>query len=411
MSTLAVPITDAEIKRQAANDIVTTLRDPRYQGLRYRYLADRTRGSWFLIINGKWERIGAFPVLTSKQVINTLPELLTRKAVNAEASLCHGDVSRCKDLLIWYRDRVKRNSNLSQKRRLSVEIILDKHLLPALQDTNIDEINRDLIDRQLIWSLQESYSVSYVRQIMRVLQQAFNQALKLNRITNNPLASFKFAEFVQAKEKPKTGRLRPIDLDPLLAHLKHCYALKPVQGLFALMMLAHGTRIGETRLTRWRDISLSERVWFIPAENTKTRVEHTLPLTDQVCALLTQYRERMKGRAKDYLFVDEAGCLLTERQAGSSFQWLSQGKWSSHDLRKLARTCWAELGVDYLIGERLLNHQVGALVQTYVLTTQEELKRQALENWCARLDECGFSEIHNETGVRSGIRENLSKAK
>lgn len=57
------------------------------------------------------------------------------------------------------------------------------------------------------------------------------------------------------------------------------------------MMLCHGTRVGETRKAQWSHISIAERTWYLPVGNTKTRVEHSLPLTEQVCGLLIRYRE------------------------------------------------------------------------------------------------------------------------
>ena len=72
---------------------------------------------------------------------------------------------------------------------------------------------------------------------------------------------------------------------------------EPADAMLALMMLCHGTRIGETRQARWSHISLAEGEWFIPAEHTKTGVEHHLPLTEQVRALLIQYRDTQTTRA------------------------------------------------------------------------------------------------------------------
>ena len=46
-------------------------------------------------------------------------------------------------------------------------------------------------------------------------------------------------------------------------------------------------------------ISLAEGEWFIPAEHTKTGVEHHLPLTEQVRSLLIQYRENQIARGYD----------------------------------------------------------------------------------------------------------------
>ncbi len=69
----------------------------------------------------------------------------------------------------------------------------------------------------------------------------------------------------------------------------------PGDAMLALMMLCHGTRIGETRQSRWADIALPEREWFIPAEHTKTKTELRVPLTDQVCSLLQPYPAKRPG--------------------------------------------------------------------------------------------------------------------
>lgn len=76
---------------------------------------------------------------------------------------------------------------------------------------------------------------------------------------------------------------------------------------------------------------------------------------------------------------------------------LAKGEWSSHDLRKVARTAWTDLGVDYMVGELLLNHAMKDLDATYIHTTAEGLKRQALEAWHKHLDGQGFAAIHTET--------------
>ena len=42
---------------------------------------------------------------------------------------------------------------------------------------------------------------------------------------------------------------------------------------------------------------------------------------------------------------------------------------------------WADLGVDYLIGELLLNHALDDLDAAYIHTHAMTLKRDALERW------------------------------
>jgi hypothetical protein len=90
---------------------------------------------------------------------------------------------------------------------------------------------------------------------------------------------------------------------------------------------------------------------------------------------------------------------MSEGQASAVFTGLGKGAWSSHDLRKLARTSWADLGIDFMIGEMLINHAMGHNVQAYIHTTVEERKRAALELWHSHLDLKGFALIHGLEGV------------
>ncbi|WGV99106.1 hypothetical protein QF117_14235 [Vibrio sp. YMD68] len=63
---------------------------------------------------------------------------------------------------------------------------------------------------------------------------------------------------------------------------------------------------------------------------------------------------------------------------------VSKGKWAAHDLRKLARTVWADLGIDYLVSESLLNHAKDKLDVVYIHSTVELQKKEALisyHNW------------------------------
>ena len=83
--------------------------------------------------------------------------------------------------------------------------------------------------------------------------------------------------------------------------------------------------------------------------------------------------------------------------ASEIFVRLSRRDWTSHDVRKLARTAWMDLGVDYLVGEMLVNHALRNMDATYIHTTAEALKREALERWHNQLDQQGLSALTGET--------------
>ena len=409
MSTAAVKISDAEIKRQAAG-AVRDLRDIDNRGLYLRFARARSRASWYLVTKGDWNLIGRFPDLNAKQVVAALPAIRLRLAAGAGSNLSKWVTTG--ELLDWYAERMSRDRNLSSKRKKTGASAIKCHLVPRLGDLPLTSIDKATLDSQLMWPLQETISIDYVRSVFQLLALAFRQAFKLGLISVNPMASIKFNDFSKAKVGIKPSRLRGVQLAGLLEQLARVMESAPLDAMLASMMLCHGTRIGETRQARWSHISLAEREWFIPAEHTKTGVEHHLPLTEQVCELLKRYRDGQYAQGYDgqFLFPARNGKALSEGQASAVFTRLGQGEWTSHDLRKVARTGWADLGVDHLIGELLINHAMGHNVKVYIQSDVMGRKRDALEQWHAHLDQKGFALLHGLTGFRLGDSGNSLEA-
>ena len=409
MTTAAVKITDAEIKRQAAGT-VRDLRDIENRGLYLRFTRDRARASWYLVLKGKWNLVGSFPDLTAKQVVAALPGIRLRLDAGEGSNLSKWVTTG--ELLDWYADRMGRDRSLSSKRKKTGASLIKCHLKPLLGTVPLAAIDKATLDDQFMWPAQETIGIDYVRSAFQLLALAFRQAFKLRLIAANPMKDVKFSDFSKAKVGVKPSRLRVTQLQDLLTQLREAMASTPSDAMFALMMLCHGTRIGETRQAQWSHISLAEREWFIPAENTKTGAEHHLPLTDQVRHMLISYREIQWASGYDgqFLFPSRNGKALSEGQACAVFTRLGQGEWTSHDLRKVARTGWADIGIDHLIGELLINHAMGHNVKVYIQSDVMSRKRDALEQWHAHLDQKGFSHIHRLTGFRTGDSGNALEA-
>ncbi|WP_055135575.1 tyrosine-type recombinase/integrase [Pseudomonas corrugata] len=410
--TRAVKFSDAEIRRQAADPAVHDLRDPRHPGLYLRFGQDRQRGSWYLVKGKAWKQIARFPDLGAAAVLAELPALRQRLLHDPSATAAPGGLSTVGQLLDWYGDRMARDRSLSAKRKTGAKSAIACHLRPRLASLPIREVSAPVLDKLLMWPAQEVLSLSYVRQLFGLLVVAFRQAHKLGLIDSNPVAGLKFVDFTKAKIMPKAARLRGVHLVELVPALAERFEEQPAEAMLALMMLCHGTRVGETRMARWPDISLADGEWFLPAEHTKTRTEHRLPLTAQAQALLTRYRATQIASGYDgiYLFPSRRGRSLSEGQASAVFTRLGQGEWTSHDLRKVARTAWTDLGIDGHIGEMLLNHSLGKIASTYINTQAREQRLKALEKWHGWLDERGFQAIHNLTGAQFEDSHNPAQA-
>lgn len=410
IKTLTVKLSDAEIARNAKLEHVRDLRDASHPALHFRFATNRTRGSWYLLNKRQWHLIGHFPDLSSKQVVAALPAVRLRVAADGAASVS-GWVT-VEELLDWFGDRMARSRALSDKRRAAIKSAIGCQLKPRLDDLLLRDVNAQSLDKLLMWPAQAELSLSYVQQLYRLLDMAFRQARKLDLIPVNPMAELKFSNFTSARIQPKPARLRDVQVPELVMLLAERFEHAPGDAMLALMMLCHGTRIGETRQSRWADITLPEREWFLPAEHTKTKTELRVPLTDQVVALLRRYRDLQtaQGYAGGFLFPSRRGKPLSDNQASAVFTRLGQGAWTSHDLRKVARTAWTDLGVDGHIGEMLLNHSLGKIASTYINTQAKEQRRLALVKWHNWLDERGFKSIHAQTGVRYEDSQNLVDA-
>jgi len=367
-----------------------------------RYGNGRDRGSWYVVSHtggpkNPYNKVGNWPALSAGALFDALPGIMARLAVDPEAKTTLDGWQTAGQLLEWFDDRVQRDSSKSKARKQAVATIIKRHLRPMVGKLPLAGVSRGAIDSELIWPLQERYSLAYVRQIFGVLASAFRLSDRLRLIAVNPMAGFEFPDFIPESQPVKEGKVRPDQLGQLLKGLLDQSQGEPVGVTLAYMMLCHGTRIGETRMARWQNLNMSSGEWFIPANDTKTGESLVLPLTTQVCALLERYRawQVAKGYSGVFLFPGVKGRCLAARQASECYQRLSAGEWTGHDLRKAARTGWADLDVNYLVAEALLNHALKGVSAAYIHTELRALKRTALERWHAWLDGIGLTDLRS----------------
>ncbi|WP_368607550.1 tyrosine-type recombinase/integrase [Pseudomonas fulva] len=412
-ATREVKLSEAEVRRQAADKSVRDLRDPRYPGLRFRFDQSRQAGTWFLVVRRKWNRLARFPEYGPAAIFAELPGLRQRLLCRPDETVALAGLVTFHDLLVWFKGRVVSDASLSDSWKSTVRTVVDKHLQPRLGELPILALTPAVLDKSLMWPLQAERSTSYVRQIFRVLSLAVSTARALGLIPSNPMAEMKFTNFIKTKIAPKDGRLRADHLQEVVPALGALFSTAPVDAMLALVMICHGTRVGESRRAEWPDFALGYGEWVIPAKHTKTRTEHRLPLTPQMEALLRRYRavQLDSGYTGKYLFPGRKGQPMSSSRASSVFRRLASREWSSHDLRKVARTAWLDMGVDGFIGEMLLNHSLRKVADTYIKTKGNGLRREALEQWHEWLDGIGFASIHGLTGVQSAIPQNGPQAK
>jgi integrase len=158
-----------------------------------------------------------------------------------------------------------------------------------------------------------------------------------------------------------------------------CRPLNPKTRLAMWIMLSTCCRVGELSMARWEHVDLDKGEWLVPRQNSKTKTEWMVFLSDfarrnfkalyaltgdtpwcfpssdkeshmcvktiskQIGDRQVQFKNRktLKGRRNDNTLV------------------LPGGAWTPHDLRRSGSTIMQSLGVVDGIRERCLNHVVG----------------------------------------------------
>jgi integrase len=141
------------------------------------------------------------------------------------------------------------------------------------------------------------------------------------------------------------------------------------------------TRTNETLGARWSEIDLEARVWMIPADRMKGRVEHTVPLSDRAIEIMEAMKEIGEN---DHIFPGRSrGGCLNPIALQSLVRQMRPGV-TVHGFRSSFRDwCGDVADVPREIAEAALAHVVGGVEGAYRRGTALERRRMLMEQWSA----------------------------
>jgi integrase len=273
----------------------------------------------------------------------------------------------------WFSAEVKRRSDNGQE----VLRTFTKDVLSEIGERYAEEIRRvDII--KLLDKVKQRGVLVMTRNMLGDIRQMFNYALLREYIFIDPTFGLKRDTWGK-----KTERDRYLDEDELsqLATKLPTSGLSKSSVANIWLLLATGCRVGEISTTRWEHVDLDKGKLFLPADNTKTKVAHTVFLSDFAKQQLLVLRAeeplspyilpgRRRSSSAQWISVcpKSLSKQLRDRQLGSdatpmknrSMQTdslvLPGGRWTAHDLRRTCATMMGSLGVSPHIIERCLNH-------------------------------------------------------
>ena len=131
--------------------------------------------------------------------------------------------------------------------------------------------------------------------------------------------------------------------------------------------------------------------WTVPAERTKQKLDHVVPLIAEIKALIGDKPEGFKGNSW-FIFSTTFGTKafsgfskakkaldaeIAKRRKAEGRE--PMPRWTLHDLRRTARTLMSRAKVPADYAERVLGHVIGGIRETYDRYEYLDEKREALE--------------------------------
>ena len=155
-------------------------------------------------------------------------------------------------------------------------------------------------------------------------------------------------------------------------------------------LILTAVRSGSVRMAEWPEIDLDEKLWIIPAANTKTKQEHRVPLAPRAITLL-QSLPKLAGNPK--LFPSARGKAISDMTLSQLMRRMRErGELKvaavPHGFRSTFRD-WAAEQTSYSdeIRKAASGHTVGDSVhQAYQRTDLLDKRRRLMNEWAKFLD-------------------------
>lgn len=231
---------------------------------------------------------------------------------------------------------------------------LENHVFPHLGKRAVSDI-KPLEVLAVIRRIEAAKYTDTSRRILGLVRAVFSYAIATGRAELNP--AIQLAGTLVPHRVQHYPTLHFSEVGAFLRTLESFETTE--QNKSAVKILMHtALRTGELRYGRWQDVDFRSREWRIPAEFTKTRKEHVVPLSIQVCDLLIDLC-RLTGSG-DWLFPNQQGRVqpvMSENTINHLIRRMGyQGRLVGHGFRALFSTTANEQGFNCDAIERQLAH-------------------------------------------------------
>jgi len=265
---------------------------------------------------------------------------------------------------------------------------LKRDFYPIIGNKSIDKIERaELV--KIAQTIQKRGAVETAHRLLNLCNQIWRYALQLDKVKHNVVADISKTDVLQAyTHTPMRTITDPQRIGELMRALHEYHGEYSTK--WALLFMVHTfVRSSNIRFAEWKEIDFKKKVWVIPSHKMKTKVEHTLPLTDQAITILRAI-EPYTADSK-YIFPSSLGRdkALSENTLNTALKRLDfGGEIVSHGFRSMFSTLAYESGkFRGEVIEALLSHKdPNEIRRAYNRATYEDEKIEVMTWWSEFLE-------------------------
>lgn len=188
---------------------------------------------------------------------------------------------------------------------------------------------------------------------------------KVHRVTHVPAATFDETKAILGQIFNRPG---------------HSYHL-------AIVAIMTARRLGEIRLSKWKDWDFDSMIWTVPDEHMKksTGVDRRVPIPRQLRDIMQTWT---RHGGEGYVFSRDGKNPIHTSDGLRILKKFSQRSITVHGFRSVFSVWCAENGVNMEVAETCLDHEVGSKVrQAYQRSDLLEQRREVLQRYADALFE------------------------
>jgi integrase len=272
-------------------------------------------------------------------------------------------------LPVYFAEHVRPNLRSAK----AVERRLNRNVLDVIGSVPLAELHRRDINR-VVTAVVARGSRTEAARVFEDLRALLRWAVARGDLDANPSEGMRRPQTPGPRERVLSDE----EIRTLWQALPEALPRSPTVRDIIMLCLLTGQRVGEVAGITSREIDERHHIWKIPGSRSKSKYEHSVPLTDTGLDLANA----IAGAPK----LPSHAIAKIVRRAQPHF---GIAQWTVHDLRRTVVTRMAELGIAPIVLGHVINHRsvtkAGVTLSVYSQHSYEREKREALELWADRL--------------------------